>query len=79
MSVPNKSRFRRAAKWALRALGLIAPSRRGLLEALEAEHEAAGAAAASEDEQDLFERLPEPMHLEHGDVQYGDGKLRFLD
>jgi len=35
--------------------------------------------AAESEGIDLFERLPEPAHLDPGAVTLGDGRLRFLD
>lgn len=32
-----------------------------------------------DDSRDIFDELPEPTHLDHGDVKLGAGKLRFMD
>lgn len=51
----------------------------GLLGAVEEESALATEEAEHEETKDIFDRLPEPVHLDHGDVKYTDGKLRFLD
>lgn len=62
-----------------RCLELIAATRESLLVALAEEHSRAIAHDASNEDKDLFERVPEPLHLDHGDVKFGDGKFRFID
>jgi hypothetical protein len=47
--------------------------------AIEQEHARVERHAAADEQRDLFDRLPEPLHLDHGDVKFTDGKLRFLD
>jgi hypothetical protein len=47
--------------------------------AIDQEHARSEGQAAADEQRDLFERLPEPLHLDHGDVKFTDGKLRFLD
>ena len=58
---------------------LIERLRTALLGALEDENIGAAQDAGRDDSKDLYERLPEPVHLDHGAVKYTDGKLRFLD
>ncbi len=53
--------------------------RSAVLASIEQEHARAEGHAAADEHRDLFERLPEPPHLDHGDVKFTDGKLRFLD
>lgn len=49
-----------------------------LRESLEQENLLAEETAASDDYKTVFDRLSELVHLDNGDVKYGDGKLRFL-
>lgn len=49
-----------------------------LRESLEQENLLAEGAAASDQTKSVFDRLSEPVHLDKGDLKYGDGKLRFL-
>ena len=68
--------------WSLlcgRGIRLARGLRGAVLGAVAAEHDRAEEEAAREEEKDIFERLPEPVHLDHGDVKYTDGKLRYLD
>jgi len=50
-----------------------------MLIAVQDEHARAVEDAAHEDAKDIFDQLPEPPHLDYGDVKYADGKLRYLD
>jgi len=59
--------------------GLIRKLRMGVLRALAEETRFGTDATERGGAKDLFDQLPEPVHLDHGDVKYADGKLRFLD
>jgi len=58
---------------------LIGRLRIGVLRALAEETPSGADLAEKEGTEDLFDQLPEPVHLDHGDVKYADGKLRFLN
>ena len=58
---------------------LIERLRAAVLDALDDESVRSDQVAEWEESKDLYDRLPEPGHLDHGAVKYTDGKLRFLD
>lgn len=60
-----------------RCLPLVGALREHLIAVLAADDR--DARDGLEEVADLWERLPESMHLDRGDVTHGDGKLRFLD
>ena len=62
-----------------RCLALVSAIRENVLAALAAENARATARDLADEDRDLFERLPEPLHLDHGEVKCGDGKFRFID
>lgn len=35
--------------------------------------------AGKDDSRDLFDELPEPPHLEYGEVRHRDGRFKYLD
>jgi hypothetical protein len=79
MATTRKERITASKTWRQRCVELIDATRESLLGALTEEHSRAAANDASNEDQDLFERVPEPLHLDHGDVKFGDGKFRFID
>ena len=53
--------------------------RAAVLGAIAAEQDRAEKASIAEDEMDLFDRLPDPLHhLDIGDLKYFDGKFRYF-
>jgi hypothetical protein len=43
------------------------------------EQDRASREAADGDARDVFDELPDPPHLEYGEVKYRDGRFKYLD
>ena len=72
----NASVFRRVS---VRTVGFLDGLRGALLFALQKENRRSASEAGRGEARDLFDELPDPPHLEYGEVRYRNGRFKYLD